>query len=238
MKRSVPLAIVLVTGIIYFFVPFMTNRFTMDFLYQTILVDWMKIMGVFAIVMSITSLVRRNVYKIQRKVGDYQYSWVELIGMAFMITVSIFLPQTPLGKNMLLGGIREGSVYDWVFSNIQVPMQATMFSLLAFYIASAAYRSFRARNAEATLLLITAGIVMIGRVPLGEDIYNFMKGLNGDASFRWSEIFNFQGITQFILDIPNAATKRAIGFGVVMGMIATSLKIMFGIEKSWLGGTE
>ena len=64
----------------------------------------------------------------------------------------------------------KGTMFKWMFTFMVAPMQATMFALLAFYVASASYRAFRIRNFEATLLLVSGIIIMIGRVPLGSSI--------------------------------------------------------------------
>ena len=64
----------------------------------------------------------------------------------------------------------KGTVFKWMFTYMVAPMQATMFALLAFYVASASYRAFRIRNFEATLLLVSGIIIMLGRVPLGSAI--------------------------------------------------------------------
>ncbi len=53
--------------------------------------------------------------------------------------------------------------FDYLFNNAFMPLSATMFSLLAFFIASAAYRAFIIRSFESNLLMITAVIVMLGR---------------------------------------------------------------------------
>ena len=111
--------------------------------------------------------------------------------------------------------------FEWLFNNIQVPMDATMFSLLAFFIASAAYRAFRARSFEATLLLVTAIIVMLGNVPVGDLI--------------WSETSSMK---QWILNNPNLSARRGIILGVSLGVISQSIRIILGIERSYLGGGD
>jgi hypothetical protein len=111
------------------------------------------------------------------------------------------------------------TAFGWAYSYMLVPLQGTMFAILAFFIASAAYRSFRAKSREAAVLLIAAVIVMMGRVPLGE----YMLPLSGDVS-------------QWILNVLNASVRRAILIGVSLGAVALSLKIIFGVERSYLGG--
>ncbi|KAB2906805.1 MAG: hypothetical protein F9K40_06100 [Kofleriaceae bacterium] len=98
------------------------------------------------------------------------------------------------------------------------PCNSTMFALLAFFVASAAFRAFRARNAEAALLLLAAILVMLGRAPLGRSI---------------SDVF--PDFAQWLIDIPNNAGRRAIMMGAAIGAIATGLRVIVGIERSHLG---
>lgn len=113
----------------------------------------------------------------------------------------------------------DGPGYRWLFDNILVPLDATMFALLAFFMASAAYRTFRARTPEATVLLVVAIIVMLGRVPIGELLSQHLPQV-----YEW------------FMMVPTVAAKRGIIFGVALGSIATSLRIILGIERSHLGG--
>jgi hypothetical protein len=94
-----------------------------------------------------------------------------------------------------------------------------MFALLAFYIASAAFRAFRIRSFEAMLLAVAAVLVMLGRVPIGEAIWNGLPK-----------------IADWIMNVPNNAAKRAILIGAALGAIATGLKVILGLERNYLGG--
>jgi hypothetical protein len=112
----------------------------------------------------------------------------------------------------------EGRVYVWLYDHVFAPCNATMFALLAFFVVSAAFRAFRMRNVEATLLLGAAILVMVAAAPIG----NWLSD-------------DLVDVGQWILDIPNNAGRRAIMMGAAIGAIATSLRIVLGLERSHLG---
>lgn len=219
MKRTVPLAIVMVGGILFmiqYFIPHQYSQTLFD--YYT---EWVPIIGAFAMVLGVGSLTRLHSHKIKRKAKNWPYSWAVLIPLYMVPVFALLLPKA-IGGGMLvsMGGERVSQgVFDFAYLNIQIPIQSTMFSLLAFYIASAAFRAFRAKSALATILLLSAVVVMLGQVPIGELIG------------AW-----FPRIGLWILRYPNLAAKRAIALGVGFGMLATQLKIIFGVERNWLGG--
>jgi hypothetical protein len=120
---------------------------------------------------------------------------------------------------MLWGaGSPQGRVFNWFYDHVFYPCNATMFALLAFFIASAAFRAFRARNVESALLLGAAVLVMIGLVPMGRVISPF-----------------FPELADWIVDIPNNAGRRAILMGAALGAIVTGLRVILGLERSHLG---
>ena len=86
----------------------------------------------------------------------------------------------------------------------------------------------RAKNIEATLLLITAGIVLLGRTYAG--VWLFEGWL--PESMQW---FRFDNLTVWIMEIPNTAGTSAITIGIALGVVATSLRILLGVDRSYLG---
>ena len=169
--------------------------------------NWARVISPFVYVLAVVTLIQTHWYRIRRRTEHWQYSFVVFAGMIAMVATGVpYGPQHP--------------AFQWLFNNVQVPMDATMFSLLAFFIASAAYRAFRARTFEATLLLVTALIVMLGNVPVGDLLWP-------DAA---------SNARQWILDNPNLSARRGIILGVSLGAISQSIRIILGIERSYLGG--
>jgi len=204
-KRYLPLIIVFSCGffmIIAFFIPLRWFQNTS----QT-LQNWYTGIINFFVFIGILNLARVNLEKIVKKRTDFGYSIVLLVFLLLMMVAGFFMGGT------------GGRAFLYMFNNFQVPLSATMFSLLAFFVASAAFRAFRAKTPEATLLLVAAVIVMIGRVPVGYWIWH-----------------GFPNVVEWIMNVPNTATKRGIIFGADLGLISMALRVLLGIERSYMGG--
>ena len=207
MKRQVPLVLCFVFGIAMIFTQFSPHSFSQG-IYEEV-ISWALIIGPFALVLATVTLIQTHAARIRRRTEHWQYSFVVFAGLITMVLIGVFFkPQNP--------------AFEWLYNNVQIPMDATMFSLLAFFIASAAYRAFRARTFEASLLLITALIVMMGNVPVGDLLSN-------DTASK---------ARQWILDNPNLSARRGIILGVSLGVISQSIRIILGIERSYLGGGD
>src|SRR5262249_59986941 len=134
----------------------------------------------------------------------------------------------------VLIGLKEGrhwqddkTISMFLYNQVYSPMQATMFALLAFFIASAAFRAFRVRTLEAGLLAIAALIVMLGRVPLSNALTGWLP--------EWARL---QALQEWIMEFPQNAAKRAILMGAALGVMATGLRVIIGVERSYLSGEE
>ncbi|MEZ4648719.1 MAG: hypothetical protein R3E97_08015 [Candidatus Eisenbacteria bacterium] len=228
MRREIPLFLTIFFGcmmVIGFFVPHpIVNEA------RSRVEEWTIILAAAAVVLGVANVARIHMHKISRRDRDFQYSFPLLFALFLMIALGVVPKDWITSIGFPAGGTDEGSPFDWLYNNAYVPMQGTMFALLAFYIASAAFRAFRIRTIEAALLAITAVLVMIGRVPVGGSISDWFNGL------IHVDLWTLPEIQQWIMDIPNLAAKRAILIGAALGAIATSLKIILGIERSAIGG--
>ena len=119
---------------------------------------------------------------------------------------------------------------DFGYASIMVPMGAAVFSMITFYLISAAYRSFRIRSLEAALLMIAAVIVMMGQMPIGEWATMYLPESLSFLKLPW--------LSQKILTVINAAAYRGVWIGMLVGMFAISLRIWLGIDNSVYAGVD
>ena len=214
MRREIPLTITAVVGIAYilqYFIPH-TPFDKVEHLFS----DWLSIIAACAIWLGALNLLKLSLIKVYKRKKDWFFSLIVIASWMTMALVGLFGGP----------GFQEpGTKFDWLYNNIYTPLSATMFAMLAFYVASASYRAFRARNFQATLLLVAAFLVLSGRVLFDEIVFGFLPA-------DWKILST---ISDFIMQVLNTAGQRAILIGIALGTVSTSLKIILGIERSYLG---
>ena len=270
-KRQIPILIVTVIGSITLFGWFIDQPDVKEFVGDDA-TQWYDILASFAIILGALNLIKLQVQKVLYQRPGWGYSLVAVFGFIFSITAGFFIKG--VDDSVAQWGAHvtsDGTLFKWMFDYVFSPMSATMFSLLAFFVASASYRAFRIRNFEATLLLVSGIIIMVGRVPIGgvisswfvmylivlcAGIYvnNWKKDLKttfifvavsvslvtiGGIMTGWPidqpGIFYLPSIQEWIYYYPNVAGARAIMIGIGLGIFATSIRYILGIERSYIG---
>ncbi len=164
-----------------------------------------------AVFVGVISIGQVHGRRISRRAERWEYSVVLMVFMVIMAITGLPLESIGLGL--------DNSIYDFLFTNVQTPLGSTMYSILAFFITSAAYRAFRARNIEAALILISGTIVVMSNAPMFTSAF--------PAFIAWKN---------WIFDVPNASTMRAVTMGAALGAIALAVRTLMGIERGYLRG--
>ena len=108
-----------------------------------------------------------------------------------------------------------------MYQGFFVPLSTSMFSLLAFYIAYAAYRSFRVKSVEAGIMMLTAILVILGQIPQGRLISEQMPAIRG-----------------WLMENINTPGNRAIYFGAAIAGLAMAIRMWLSLERSPLQEKE
>ncbi|MDY6914732.1 MAG: hypothetical protein SVM86_00230 [Candidatus Cloacimonadota bacterium] len=230
MNRKLPLIITFLVGIIVIVSEFIPHY---PFgLISSELENWFLIISGFAIILGQLSLFKVNILKIKYKKPNWPYSVITLASFIIMVGVGILWGTQDnsglAGNGQHIVAVMGSKPFDYLFHNVYQHLQATMFSLLAFFIASAAYRAFIARTFESNLLLISAILVMLGNTSLGSFLTSWMP--------QTLNFLHLPKLAEFIMKYPTTAGQRAIMIGAGLGIIGSSLRIILGIERSYLGG--
>lgn len=227
MKRTVPLLVAAIVGwilVVAYFVPPLQKA-------EDEVTTWFNILAAAAVVLGAGNLLKVHLIAVSRREAGWGYSAVTLISFAVTIVVGLLKlgttpqPQAP-GVAWSGNYLEEGTPFWWIMEYLITPVITTMFSMLAFYVASAAFRAFRAKNVAATILLVTAIIVLLGRTYVGVLLTS-----------KLPPDLQLNAVTDFIMSSFNTAGTRAIKIGIALGIVAASLKILLGMDRSYLGAS-
>ncbi|HIE23045.1 MAG TPA: hypothetical protein EYP68_02320 [Candidatus Korarchaeota archaeon] len=204
-KREIPLLITFLSGMIavleyYVPVDVTKNAFT-------VLKNWGIVITAFALGFGAVNLF--IVY------GRRMRKAVSPIDRAYSIWLLVLLVITAV-IGVSLGS--ESTRYRWIYNTVMLPLGATMYASLCFYMTAGAYKVLRARTLDSTLLLITALVVIIGNTPLFPAIW---KGF-----FSWRK---------WIFDVIVSGSYRGIRIGVGIGSLVLGIRTLLGMETGYLG---
>jgi hypothetical protein len=166
--------------------------------------------------MGLISLLMVNTARLRKKEGDWYTTPFFFAAVIVGVFAGVYRYLDPGSPH------REFS--DVIVHRILAPVGAAIFSLLAFYMASAAYRAFRIRTVEAALMMASALIVMLGQTPFGMYLTAWM---GEQFSALW-----LPNVAGWILRVPNTALFRGLIFGIMLGAIATALRYWLNLERS------
>ncbi|MBC7528886.1 MAG: hypothetical protein H7308_15230 [Chthonomonadaceae bacterium] len=170
-----------------------------------------------AVGLGLVNLFQVHGRRITRRQEGWGNSLAFFIATFAMMSINILDKMHPNSINKNLNKI--------LFEGTLAALDATMFSIIAFYIVSAAYRAFRVRSVEATMLLVTAIVVMLGQIAIGQLLTSWLPTDGLLANFR------VENIRTWINQVPNSAAVRAISFGLGIGNLAMALRIWLGLER-------
>jgi hypothetical protein len=205
LKRVLPTAIAITVGVFVLAAVF-TSDPRLD-AFGTYLIDTAVIIAAFALFLGLINVLRVHARKIRERGPGRLHSFVLLAAM--LIVLAIGLP--PLSDQP--SGPSQPAV-QWIFENIQIPIQASLSALLAFFVITAAYRLLLIRNLEAVVMLIVTLLVLVGQVAVG------LLPVLPD-------------IQDWILAVPAMAGVRGILLGVALGAILTGVRLLLGVERPY-----
>ncbi len=167
-----------------------------------------SIVAAFALFLGLANLTRFHLNRVRARSPERPYSLILLIALTASIT---------------LGFVSGGPTSQWMqylFENVLSPMQAALYSLLAFFTVTATYRAFRVHNVESALFVIFAVVVLLGQTPVG--------------ALLWEEL---PTIKDWIFDVPVLAGTRGILLGVALGTLATGIRVLLGVDRPYVDET-
>lgn len=172
------------------------------------IVRWRIIVAAFALVLGAVNMIRFHGENVLRGKSNRIYSGIFLISFA-----AYFI----LGMTKSVTSVQ----YQYIWQNLYQPAASTMYSFTLFYMASACWRAFRVRNWQAAVLMIVGVLVLLSQVGVGAALSPAIPK-----------------IAAWIIDVPNAAAIRAITIGGSLGMVVMSIRIILGLEKTYMAGGQ
>ncbi|TAK10657.1 MAG: hypothetical protein EPO32_14480 [Anaerolineae bacterium] len=200
MKSPVSISVALAGG----WLILLAYIFDLDAL-RTQVLGWVVLVAAAGLLLGVLNLAAVHFGKLRSGTRNALYS--------FLLIISMFITFVVVAT---LGPGHEAS--QWIFTNIQLPVEASLMAVMAVTLVFAAARLLSRRtDLFAILFVVFAVITLAGSGPL----LGFNIPLVGDVLRPW--------VTQVLA----GAGARGILIGVSLGTIATGLRVLLAADKPY-----
>jgi len=164
------------------------------------------VVGAVALFYGVLLGVNHQFRSFSRRTGYWYFNGMAVVLFAIMMITGLSWPFT------------QHPVYKMLFDNVVVPLGSALYALRAFYIFSGAFRAFICRNKEATVLVVTAILVIIGNTPMSASVWT-----------------GFSAIGEWLNQYPTTGGMRGFTIGVGVGAAVLGIRTLLGRERAQLG---
>lgn len=172
---------------------------------RSLLTSWASLLASFTIVVGLVGFARYNYHEVQKRGNEW---WLKVWTIICMFLV--------LGVGLATGAGSE--IYTWVWYMFNSWPYKVVTVITSLYMMSAAYRAFRVRSVEATILMLGGFLTILGFAPL----FARSGGVVADTAL-------------WLANVPNAAVVRGVTIGIGIGSAAIGFRILLGKETAMKG---
>lgn len=175
---------------------------------RTILLQWAILLAAFALLVGAWNLLSVHWGKVRSMQPGGVYSAIVII--SFVITLIA----------VILSGGPTGAWSQWIFNNVQLPIESSLFAILAVVLIFSLIRLFRRRiDTFSIVFIVTVLLVLLGTTPL-----LFLGESTGLSVVR-----------DFIVQVLATAGGRGLLLGIALGVVATGVRILIGSDRPYQG---
>jgi len=182
------------------------------------LLSIVSLLAAWGVVAGAVNLVLVHTKKFLNQAPGWFYSLWVLIGFLLVIGVNVLAP--------FVGwqGGANNPANTWIYSTVVAVGGATLAGLVAFFLVFAAYKLLRTRRSPMTIIFVAAVVLaLIVLAPWPSFVPN--PSLTSSATVR--------DLLNAIVQVPAVAGARGLLLGIMLGTIATGLRVLLGLDRPY-----